>query len=305
MIMKRTDINIRDPYVLVDNEKYYIYGTRSSTCWGLAEGFDVYVSDDLEEFEGPIEIFKRPDDFFANSSFWAPECYKIGDRYYLVTTLGSDSGWKKGIFLMVSDNPTGPFELYSEKLTPENWTCIDGTLWFEDDRAYLIYSHSFEDVLDPSCADASYDGEYVMQELSADMKQAVSAPAVILKARDFAWARPFPYAREEFGVEGDVYFSDGPCFMKMSDGRLYMISSTWSKAGYAVGVASSENGIHGPWTLQEHPLYPENGGHGMFFKDKNGDTIFTLHYPNDKYKEHPVFYRVELRDGQLILGQQI
>ena len=206
---------------------------------------------------------------------------------------------------MVSDNPIGPFELYSEKLTPENWTCIDGTLWFEDDRAYLIYSHSFEDVLDPSCADASYDGEYVMQELSADMKQAVSAPAVILKARDFAWARPFPYAREEFGVEGDVYFSDGPCFMKMSDGRLYMISSTWSKAGYAVGVASSENGIHGPWTLQEHPLYPENGGHGMFFKDKNGDTIFTLHYPNDKYKEHPVFYRVELKDGQLILGQQI
>ena len=99
--MKRTDINIRDPYVLVDNGKYYIYGTRSSTCWGLAEGFDVYVSDDLEEFEGPIEIFKRPDDFFANSSFWAPECYKIGDRYYLVTTLGSDSGWKKGIFLIV------------------------------------------------------------------------------------------------------------------------------------------------------------------------------------------------------------
>ena len=93
--------------------------------------------------------------------------------------------------------------------------------------------------------------------------------------------------------------------MRMSDDRLYMISSTWSTAGYAVGVASSVNGIHGPWILQEEPLYPENGGHGMFFRDKKGDVIFTLHYPNDKYKEHPVFYRIELNEGQLVLGQQI
>lgn len=33
--MKREDINIRDPYVLVDDGKYYLYGTRSKTCWDL------------------------------------------------------------------------------------------------------------------------------------------------------------------------------------------------------------------------------------------------------------------------------
>ncbi len=49
--MKREDINIRDPYVLVDEGKYYLYGTRSETCWGEAFGFDCYVSDDLENFE--------------------------------------------------------------------------------------------------------------------------------------------------------------------------------------------------------------------------------------------------------------
>ena len=27
--MKRTDINIRDPFILAENGKYYLYGTRA------------------------------------------------------------------------------------------------------------------------------------------------------------------------------------------------------------------------------------------------------------------------------------
>ncbi len=58
--MKTTEINIRDPYILVHEGKYYLYGTRSATCWGTADGFDCYVSEDRENWEGPIEIFHRP-----------------------------------------------------------------------------------------------------------------------------------------------------------------------------------------------------------------------------------------------------
>ena len=45
--MQTIDINIRDPFVLCENGKYWLYGTRGPTCWGKADGFDVYVSDDL------------------------------------------------------------------------------------------------------------------------------------------------------------------------------------------------------------------------------------------------------------------
>lgn len=38
--MKTTEINIRDPYVLVYEHKYYLYGTRSAATWGKA---DVYT----------------------------------------------------------------------------------------------------------------------------------------------------------------------------------------------------------------------------------------------------------------------
>ncbi len=44
--MKREEINIRDPFVLTRNGQYYLYGTRGATCWGPADGFDVYVSRD-------------------------------------------------------------------------------------------------------------------------------------------------------------------------------------------------------------------------------------------------------------------
>ena len=75
--MKLTDINIRDPYILCSGDWYYMYGTRAETCWGAAEGFDCFKSKDLENWEGPFEIFHRPEDFWADRCFWAPECYEI------------------------------------------------------------------------------------------------------------------------------------------------------------------------------------------------------------------------------------
>ncbi len=296
--MKREDINIRDPYVLVDDGKYYLYGTRSDTCWGEAFGFDCYVSSDLENFEGPIEIFKRPEGFFATENYWAPECYKVDGACYLVTTFGGKE-FKKGIYILKSDNPTGPFELYSKRLTPEDWTCIDGTLYFDEEKIYLVFSHSFEDALDGT---GNADGDFCFVELSTDLKEAISKPQLLFSPKEAIWAKPVPFAKAEFGLEDDCYFSDGPGFMKMDDGNLYMIFSSWSTNGYAVGVALSETGtMNGPWHLQDEPLYPENGGHGMFFKNLDGEIIFTLHSPNDKHMERPHFWKVEYKNQRLLL----
>ena len=62
--MKREEINIRDPFVLTRNGQYYLYGTRGVTCWGPADGFDVYVSRDLENWDGPFECFHN------DGTFW-------------------------------------------------------------------------------------------------------------------------------------------------------------------------------------------------------------------------------------------
>ena len=84
--MKTNEINIRDPYVLVDNGHYYLYGTRSLSTWGKMDGFDVYVSTDLKNWAGPTEIFHRPAGFWADQNFWAPECYHVGNEYRSIPT---------------------------------------------------------------------------------------------------------------------------------------------------------------------------------------------------------------------------
>lgn len=58
-------------------------------------------------------------------------------------------------------------------------------------------------------------------------------------------------------------------------------------------MAESVTGsIGGSWRQLETPLYPANGGHGMLFEEKDGSLWFTLHTPNDEYRERPVFYPV-------------
>ena len=72
-----------------------------------------------------------------------------------------------------------------------------------------------------------------------------------------------------------------------------------------MGIARSDNGkLDGKWTQLEKPLFPENGGHGMAFTDQSGKRFYTLHYPNDKFLERPVFYELEENAGSVKLKEK-
>ena len=285
--MKASEFIIRDPFILLHEDTYYLYGSRSETVWSdQADGFDCYKSTDLENWEGPIEIFHRSQGFWADRCYWAPECMEHHNAFYLITTLASKDR-KKGIYILKSDHPEGPFQPYSERLTPQDWTCIDGTVYQDGEKMYLVYSHSFED---------SPSGDMCCQELSPDLRNTVSEPRLLFQAAQARWAKPVPFAKAEFGMDGDVYFTDGP-FLFQKDGTLYMTWSSWGTSGYAVGLAYSDTGhVDGTWHQIDQPFFPENGGHGMAFLDKNGKLWFTLHFPNDKYQEHVTFIELDLPD---------
>lgn len=283
--MKKEEINIRDPFIMKSQGSYYLYGTRSATTWGPADGFDCYESSNLEDWEGPYEIYHRPQDSPFDCCYWAPECYEYQGKYYLITTLGMGTDSKK-VYALVSDSPKGPFVMHSKgPLTPEEWTCIDGSLYFEKTgKIYLIFSHSFEQ--EPK-------GDMCAVELSGQLERAVGEPIKLFSAADAGWNTPIPFAKEEFGMDGEVYFSDGPFAYSMKNGSLLILWSSWSKNGYAVGIAVSKDGkIDGSWEHQRAAFYPCHGGHGMVFEGYDQQLYYTLHYPNDKYKEAPVFCKV-------------
>ena len=65
---------------------------------------------------------------------------------------------------------------------------------------------------------------------------------------------------------------------------------------YLQCVSESDNGsITGKWSHIK-PLFTENGGHGMVFKDMQGRLKLTLHCPNQTLYERPVFF--ELRETE-------
>lgn len=284
--MRLQNINIRDPFILLHDGTYYLYGTRARTAWGPADGFDAYRSDDLVEWEGPFEVFHNDGTFWATKCYWAPECICLDGIFYLVSTFGAE-GRAKGVQILSSVSPLGPFApMTPDVITPQGWDCIDGSLFVDEDGTrWLLFSHSLPDDL---------RGAYCVLPLADDLSHATGEPITLFHADEAPWSRPIPFAKAEFGIDGDVYFSDGPYAYRDGDGSLRMILSSWGTRGYAIGAALSESGrITGPWKQLEEPIYKENGGHGMVFLTKEGERKLVLHYPNDSLKERPVI--VDLR----------
>lgn len=285
--MTFADINIRDPFVLVDNGKYYLYGTRGSTAWISASGLDVYVSDDLENWSEAIECFSVPENFWADKEVWAPEVHKYKGTYYMFVSLRSDKR-NRATQILKSDKPEGPFLPFTDgPVTPEEWFCLDGTFYVDNEGTpYIVFCHEWVQV---------NDGEIHAMPLTDDLSAPAGKPVLLFRASDPIWA----------DKDKDKYVTDGPFVYRTKGGKLLMIWSTFTESGYTQAVSVSENGrVDGDW-VHKKPLFDKDGGHGMIFEALNGKLYLILHSPNENPKERPVLIEIEEKDDMLILkGEQ-
>ena len=88
--MKNKDIHIRDPFVLVYNDRYYMYGTRGANFGQGTGGVDVYIGTDLENWEGPFEIFRPEVGFWADKNFWAAEVHYYKGKFYMLASFKAE-----------------------------------------------------------------------------------------------------------------------------------------------------------------------------------------------------------------------
>lgn len=288
-MLKREDIQIRDPFVLVDNNAYYLYGTTGENCWGdVATGFLCYKSTDLENWEGPFDAFVPPSDFWADRNFWAPEVHKYGGKYYMFASFKAPDKCR-GTQLLVCDTPDGAFTpLTDAPITPSDWECLDGTLYIDDDgKPWIIFCREWLQVV---------DGEMWAMPLSDDLSAAVGAPILLFNASSASWERGSLHDGKT------VYITDGPFLYKTKKGSLLMIWSSLGEEGYAVGIARSADGkITSKWSHDEKTLFSKDGGHGMIFKSLDGRLLLSLHAPNHTPMERAHFFEIEEVDDTLRL----
>lgn len=278
-MLKTSDIQIRDPFILVYDNKYYMYAQN------FPYGFKAYVSSDLENWEEPQEIIRFPKGFWATRNFWAPEVHIHNGKFFLFVTLRSETR-KRGVQIFRSDSPLGPFEIISDgPVTPEDWMCIDGTLYRDKSgKPYMVFCHEWTDIK---------DGTMCYAELSEDFTHFLSKPETMFHASDY------PFVKSVLPEPGN-FVTDGPFLHRCDNGDLLMIWSSYGSKGYFESLLKSDNGeINGKWIAQDM-LFESDGGHGMLFKDLEGKLKLALHRPNS-HDERLALFNIEEKDGNLIV----
>ena len=291
--MKLSEIRIRDPFILINNNKYYMYGTTGSFGTTTLEKrmFIVYISEDMENWEGKI-CFEPDDTFWADKDFWAPEVHKYNGAYYMFASFRSDSRLR-GTQILKSDTPEGPFVPISDgPVTPADWYCLDGTLYVHTDGTpYMVFCHEWTQI---------HDGEICYLQLTPDLSAPVGEPVVMFKASES------PYTKEISGaVDGRECYgkvTDGPYFYRSDDGKLILIWSSIGEKGYIQAQAISNTGdIFGLWNHTAPLIFDTDGGHGMVFTDKNGNLKLTLHSPNNFPNERAAFFDIKYNGEYLTI----
>ncbi len=278
--MKAADFKIRDPFVLPWKGTYYLYASD------YMHDFIVRTSSDLENWSEPRKVTNLPGDFWATRDFWAPEVHDYRGSFYLFATMFSDTR-NRGTQIFRADSPEGPFEPISEgPVTPADWMCLDGTLFVEDGQPWMVFCHEWLQVR---------NGTMCRIPLSQDLTHAIGEPVEMFAALDYDFVRRCP------GVKLDPdggYVTDGPFFHRCAGGELLMIWSSFGEKGYLQSVLRSDNGrLDGKWIPQEL-LFDTDGGHGMLFRDFEGQLRLALHHPNAG-PERLKLFRLEEKDGTL------
>ena len=285
MIIETHVTKLRDPYIVVKDGIYYAYGT----------GWQCYVNQSgrLDGEWKRSEISPTvivPEDFVKQN--WAPEVHTVNGKYYMFTTYFSSKTQHRGCSVFCADQPEGPFVQISDgHFTPHDWDCIDATLYIDEQgQPWSIFVHEW------TCR-PDHVGLMSVAKMSDDLTHLVSEPVDLFRADDAPWATA--------GV------TDG-CFMYRTEGgKLLMIWSNFAEDGYAVGIAESDNGRpDGKWLQREKRLYgktdacyPFDGGHGMLFRDTDGQLYLSMHSPNTPVGERDttmVFLSVKEENDDLI-----
>ena len=272
--MTCSDINIRDPFVVVKDGKYYMYGTRAKCFGQLTGGFDVYVSDDLVNWSDPIECFDSEKHGMNRYVNWAPEVHEYRGAYYLFATFTRECGLR-ATFVLKSESPLGPFVPHSKGgVTPTEWECLDGTLYVDPKGdPYVVFCHEHTQIL---------DGTICYRRLSEDLSEGIGEAVTLFNASSVQGVD---------SIGGDHYVTDGPFMYRSKTGELLMIWSSFQHGKYAVYPVKFAGGDLGMDFEHQTPLITSDGGHGMIFR--GGDALYlTFHSPNASEQEHPYFVKL-------------
>lgn len=267
-----SDLLLADPFILKDDDGYYVYGTGPKCSTGI----EAYYSKDLFNWEYCGFVFLK-EQAGLKGTMWAPEVYKRGNKYLIYFT-DAGTGYKN-TYVAQSDSPKGPFT--DPKFIVSN--ALDPTLFIDNGDSYLFCSGSAEGTQ-----------RIYYSKLSEDMTSIIGDKKICVFP-DLPW-------------EGTIV--EGPSVFKYNN-HLYLAYSgqVYTSLSYSVGLSyfSLDDGSCKKMT---EPILTSNGiwfgtGHCSFFYDNNSDLRIVFHAHNSINKVDPrrtYIGRIYNANGNLVVG---
>lgn len=291
---------LSDPCVLADSatQTYYMTGT----------GGKLYTSKDLKHWSEPSDVAIADSDSWmgAKPQIWAAELHQRDGRYYYFATFTNDDILidsarhlpRRASHVLVADNPAGPFTPQGDDtFLPDSMLTLDATLWVDTDgKPYMVYCHEWLQ---------NNDGTIEYVEMKPDLSGTVGDATLMFRASSCPWSHEVVDGKEQ-----PNRVTDGPYLFRTGTGRLGMIWTSWIDKVYTMGVAYSESGtLRGPWVHEPQPITPPDFGHGMLFRDFDGQWILSVHSHKEeadgRYHRVPHFFRADLSGSELKILEEI
>lgn len=275
-------IPFADPFIYYEDGTYYLYGT------GSEDGIAVATSKDLKTWtwpeEKPMYLALHKDDSYGDFWFWAPEVYRVGEKYLMYYSS------EEHICVAEGDSPLGPFRQKEQKPMREA-KGIDNSLFIDKDgKPYLFWVNFTESGLQSWVA-----------ELEEDCSTIIEGSEKLCIATSQEWEKVWPSVNE------------GP-FVLEHEGYYYLTYSanSYESPNYGLGYAVAEHPA-GPWVKYEgNPIFQfagglEGVGHHAYFIDRKGNRRIAFHSHCEPGKIHPRKIHIgkygfkEVKDGPDLL----
>lgn len=257
----KSQVPLADPYILLDGDTYYAYGTND------ANGIRCYTSNDLRlwKYEG---LALHKDNTTETQWFWAPEVYHIGSKYIMYYSANEH------LYAATSSSPKGPFVQAGSYqmgsiLSKEDEKCIDSHVFFDvkangDTIAYIFFVR----FTDGNCIWQAKLGDDFITPVAGTLRKCFAATQ--------SWELK----------QGKV--NEGPNVIKYRNTYFLTYSGNdYRSQDYAVGYATTTNIASGTWTkYTSNPILRRwddlvGTGHHSLFYDKDGNLRIVFHAHND------------------------
>jgi len=277
---------IADPSVLFHSGTYYLYGTSAG------DGFRCWSSENLVDWHPLGYAYKRTENSWGKSSYWAPEVVSYRNKFYMVFSCkGGDEGETKlRVCLAVSDNPEGPYKDLYVPYFDNNYSCIDGHIFVDENGSPYLFYEWVGVVGEPWNRKGYFWGMIFGTQLSEDLSVPENAEHQLCVYVDEGWE----------GAESmHARSCEGMTVFKNSD-TYYMTYSCnhYSDPNYGIGYATAKTPL-GMWKKSPHnPILSRNvdmgvsgPGHNCIIRTPDETETFIV-YHSHADPEHPSGRRV-------------